>query len=88
MAKREPRSIKMHHILFLAGCVGLTLTTVWAFYDDYFQREYPKYQQEFNKFEIERLEAEKQKALGEWQDLKAESQDLAAKIDGIKKEEI
>lgn len=86
MAKREPRSIKMHHILFLAGCVGLTLTTVWAFYDDYFQREYPKYQQEFNKVEIERLEAEKVKAMGEWQDLKAESQDLAAKIDSIKKE--
>ncbi|MBI3829957.1 MAG: c-type cytochrome [Planctomycetes bacterium] len=86
MAKREPRSIKMHHILFLAGCVGLTLTTVWAFYNDYFQREYPKYQEVFNQVEIERLEAEKQKAIGEWQDLNAESQDITKKIDEIEKE--
>ncbi|MCW8133398.1 MAG: c-type cytochrome [Planctomycetota bacterium] len=79
MAKREPRSIKIHHMFFAAGCAGLMLTTVWAFYNDYFQREYPKHQQAFNQVEIEILEKARKQAWDEWHDLKSENLDLMDK---------
>lgn len=86
MAKREPRSITIHHILFAAGCAGLLLTTVWAFYNDYFQREYVGHQQAYNQLEIEKLAAAKEEAVKEWRALDQESIKLEDELEKVSKD--
>jgi len=58
MAKREGRSIRNHHIVFALASLGMLLTTVWAFYDDFYNREYPHHQLEYFAQEQARVEGE------------------------------
>jgi len=58
MAKREGRSIRNHHIAFAIASLGMLLTTVWAFYDDFYNREYPQHQQAYLTQEQQRVEGE------------------------------
>lgn len=60
MPKKDTRSIRNHHIAFGIASALLVASTLWAFYNDQFEREYPKHQEKYLELEQARIGAQLQ----------------------------